>query len=72
MAKNKAVFGIYGTQSGLENAVQRLRDESFSSSDVAVLLPESASGREIGTQKQRKHRKGRQRERDQAQSSGEF
>jgi len=38
--------------------VQRLRDESFSSSDVAVLLPESASGREIGTQKATKAPEG--------------
>jgi hypothetical protein len=58
MAKNKAVFGIYGTQSGLENAVQRLRDESFSSSDVAVLLPESPGGREISTQKATKAPEG--------------
>jgi hypothetical protein len=51
MAKNKAVFGIYKTQSGVENALEMLRDERFRSSDVAVLLPESASSRELGTQK---------------------
>ena len=58
MAKNKALFGIYRTQSGLENAVQMLRDERFSSSDVAVLLPESASSRELGTQKASKAPEG--------------
>ena len=58
MAKNKAVFGIYRTQSGLENAVQMLRDERFSSSDVAVLLPVSASSRELGTQKTSKAPEG--------------
>jgi len=58
MAKNKAVFGIYRTQSGLENAVQMLRDGSFSSSDVAVLLPESVSSRELGTQKASKAPEG--------------
>ena len=58
MAKNRAVFGIYRTQSALENAVQVLRDERFSSSDVAVLLPESMSSRELGTQKASKAPEG--------------
>jgi Protein of unknown function (DUF3341) len=58
MAKNKAAFGIYRTQSGLENAVQMLRDERFSNSDVAVLLPESVSSRELGTQKASKAPEG--------------
>ena len=58
MAKNKAVFGIYSTQAGVENAVGLLRDESFSSSDVAVLLPESVSSRELGTVKTTKAPEG--------------
>src|SRR5712671_3822634 len=58
MAKNKAVFGIYSTQAGVENAIGRLRDESFASSDVAVLLPESASGRDLGTVKATKAPEG--------------
>jgi hypothetical protein len=58
MAKNKAVFGIYGNQSGVENAVQMLRDESFSNSDVAVLFPESVSNRELGTAKATKAPEG--------------
>ena len=58
MAKNKAVFGIYSNQSGVENAVQMLRDESFSSSDVAVLFPESVSNRELGTTKATKAPEG--------------
>jgi len=58
MAKNKALFGIYRTQSGLENAVQMLRDERFASSDVAVLLPESVSSRELGTHKASKAPEG--------------
>src|ERR1700756_2315348 len=35
-----------------------LRDESFASSDVAVLLPESASGRDLGTVKATKAPEG--------------
>jgi hypothetical protein len=58
MAKNKAVFGIYSTQTGVENAIGMLRDESFASSDVAVLLPESASGRDLGTVKATKAPEG--------------
>ncbi len=58
MAKNKAAFGIYSTQAGLENAIGMLRDESFASSDVAVLLPESASGRDLGTVKATKAPEG--------------
>ena len=58
MAKNNAVFGIYSNQSGVENEVQMLRDESFSNSDVAVLFPESVSNRELGTTKATKAPEG--------------
>ena len=58
MAKNKAVFGIYSTQAGVENAIGTLRNESFASSDVAVLLPESASGRDLGMVKATKAPEG--------------
>jgi hypothetical protein len=58
MAKNKAVFGIYSTQAGVENAIGMLRDESFSRSDVAVLLPESVSNRDLGTVKASKAPEG--------------
>lgn len=58
MAKNKAVFGIYGSLSAVENAVSMLRNESFSSSDVAVLLPESVSSHEIRTEKATKAPEG--------------
>src|ERR1700746_4236530 len=58
MTKNKAVFGIYRAQAGVENAVSMLRDQSFSSSDVAVLLPESVSSRDLGTVKATKAPEG--------------
>src|SRR5437763_2091939 len=51
MARNRAVFGIYNTQESVENAVSMLRDERFSNSDVAILLPESVSTRDLGTVK---------------------
>lgn len=52
------MFGIYRTQTGIENAVSMLRDESFSSSDVAVLLAESVSSRDLGTVKATKAPEG--------------
>src|SRR5260370_13640515 len=58
MAKNKAVFGIYSTQAGVENAIGMLRDESFSSSDVAALLPESVNNPDLGTVKASKAPEG--------------
>jgi Protein of unknown function (DUF3341) len=58
MAKKKAVFGIYNTQGAVEKAVAMLRDESFSSSDVAVLLPESASSQQLVTRKATKAPEG--------------
>jgi ActD protein len=58
MAKNKAVFGIYGSQARLENAVEMLRDDNFASSDVAVLFPESVGNRTLGTEKASKGPEG--------------
>ena len=47
MAKNKSVFGIYSSRSGVENAVTTLKDSGFQHSDVSVLLPENLGSREI-------------------------
>ena len=58
MAKNKAVFGIYSNQAGVQNAVGMLREQNFSNSDVAVLLPEPLSDRELGTEKASKAPEG--------------
>lgn len=58
MAKGKAVFGIYSSLSGVENAVGVLRDEGFSNADVAVLYPESKSDRDLGTEKSTKAPEG--------------
>jgi len=58
MAKNKAVFGIYSTQSSMENAVGMLKAENFSNSDVAVLYPESMSSHDLGTEKSTKAPEG--------------
>jgi len=58
MAKNKSVFGIYSSRSGVENAVTALRDAGFQQSDVSVLLPENLGNREMATQKNTKAPEG--------------
>jgi hypothetical protein len=58
MAKNKSVFGIYSSRSGVENAVTTLRDVDFQQADVSVLLPENLGNREIATQKNTKAPEG--------------
>jgi hypothetical protein len=58
MARNKSVFGIYSSRSGVENAVTALRDAGFQQSDVSVLLPENLGNREIATQKNTKAPEG--------------
>jgi hypothetical protein len=58
MAKNKSVFGIYSSRSGVENAVTALRDVGFQQADVSVLLPENLGNREIATQKNTKAPEG--------------
>jgi hypothetical protein len=58
MAKNKSVFGIYASRSGVENAVTTLKDSGFQHSDVSVLLPENLGSREIATEKNTKAPEG--------------
>ena len=58
MAKNKSVFGIYSSRSGVENAVVALKDSGFSHSDVSVLLPENLGSKEIATEKNTKAPEG--------------
>src|SRR5450631_3540447 len=58
MAKNKSVFGIYSSRSGVENAVVALKDAGFQHSDVSVLLPENLGSKEIATEKNTKAPEG--------------
>jgi hypothetical protein len=58
MAKNKSVFGIYSSRSGVENAVIALKDAGFSHSDISVLLPENLGSKEIATEKNTKAPEG--------------
>jgi len=58
MAKNKSVFGIYSSRSGVENAVVALKDAGFQQSDISVLLPENLGNRELATEKNSKAPEG--------------
>ena len=50
--KKVAVFGIYGTRSGAENAADALIRAGFPTADISVLLPENLGGsKDIGTEK---------------------
>jgi hypothetical protein len=49
MAKNKSVFGIYLTRSDVGSAVTAFKNAGFSTSDISVLLPETAGSKELVT-----------------------
>jgi len=57
MDRKRAVFGIFLSRGAAEGAILGLRDAGFSSSDVAILLPESLS-RDMGTERASKAPEG--------------
>ena len=56
--KKTAVFGIYGTSGGAENAVDTLTTSGFPISDVSVLVPETLGSKDMGTEKATKAPEG--------------
>jgi len=56
--KKTAVFGIYSTRNGAEQAADGLVSAGFSAGDISVLLPENLGTREIGTEKSTKAPEG--------------
>lgn len=50
----KSVWGIYPTRLSLENAIDRLRESGFLSSDISVLLPENLGPKDLITEKSTK------------------
>jgi len=46
-SKNKAVLGIFKLRTEVERAVDSLKFEGFSSSDISVLMPESTGSKEF-------------------------
>ena len=56
--KKTAVFGIYSTRNGAEQAAEALVNAGFAAGDISVLLPENLGTREIGTEKNTKAPEG--------------
>ncbi|MGC2198508.1 MAG: quinol:electron acceptor oxidoreductase subunit ActD [Terriglobales bacterium] len=49
--KNTAVFGIYSTYQGVEEAVDALRASGFRNTDVSVLFPENVGTKDFAHEK---------------------
>jgi hypothetical protein len=56
--KNTAVFGIYTTRRGVENAVDSLKADGFRNTDISVLLPENEGTKDFAHKKQTKAPEG--------------
>jgi hypothetical protein len=57
--KKVAVFGIYSTRNGVENATDSLVKANFPVTDISVLLPQSVGGtKDLGTEKATKAPEG--------------
>jgi len=56
--KNTAVFGIYSTRSGVENAVDVLREQGFRNSDISVLFPDNEGTKDFAMHKDTKAPEG--------------
>ena len=56
--KKTAVFGIYSTHTGAEDAIDTLTRASFPVSDISVLVPETLGSRDMGTEKATKAPEG--------------
>jgi hypothetical protein len=56
--KNTAVFGIYRTRPEVEDAVDRLRQAGFRSTDISVLFPENVGTKDFAHEKNTKAPEG--------------
>jgi hypothetical protein len=56
--KKTAVFGIYSTRNGAEQAADALVSAGFAAGEISVLLPENLGTREMGTEKSTKAPEG--------------
>lgn len=55
---HKSVFGIYDSKPSLEGAVEMLKNASFRSSDVSVLMPTQESTKDFANEKSTKAPEG--------------
>ncbi len=52
--KNTAVFGIYRNRTGVERAVDGLREAGFRNTDISVLFPENEGTKDFAHEKHTK------------------
>src|SRR5215469_8280697 len=58
MSKNTAVFGIFQTREGAEEAVDALRRASFRNTDISALFPDNAGTKDFAHEKNTKAPEG--------------
>ena len=58
MAKNTAVFGIYSTQTGVENAVDSFKAAGFRNADISVMFAENEGTKDFAVKKDTKAPEG--------------
>jgi len=58
MGKNKAVFGIYPSQTDAENAVNGLKLAGFRNTDVSILVPENEGTKDLAVERNSKAPEG--------------
>src|SRR6266404_7569893 len=58
MGSNTAVYGLYKDQSGVEEAVEALKDAGFRNTDISVLLPQNIGSKDFGHKKNTKAPEG--------------
>jgi Protein of unknown function (DUF3341) len=56
--KNTAAFGIYRDRSGVETAVDTLREKGFRNTDISVLFPHNEGTKDFATEKNTKAPEG--------------
>src|SRR5450755_757370 len=56
--KNTAAFGIYRDRTGVETAVDMLRDKGFRNTDISVLFPHNEGTKDFATEKNTKAPEG--------------
>jgi hypothetical protein len=56
--KNTAVFGIYRNRTGVENAVEALKQDGFRNTDISVLFPENSGTKDFAHEKNTKAPEG--------------
>jgi hypothetical protein len=58
MAKNTAAFGIYSTQTAVENAIDQLKAAGYRNTDISVLFPENIGTKDFAHEKHTKAPEG--------------